>query len=66
MPSHLSYTNVCAEQGHFQNKREEVNVSNRKLHHYPINYIIPGATIVLNQHLDREKFLCASQNCCTW
>lgn len=54
--SYRSCTNVCAEQGRLLNKREKVNVSNGKPHHYPINYTIWRATITLNQHLYMEKF----------
>lgn len=52
--SYMSCTNVCAEQGCLLNRRERVNVSNRKLHDYPVNYTHPRAIITPNQHLNRE------------
>lgn len=60
----MSCTDVCAEQGCLLNKREKVNVSNRKPHDFPVNYTHPRAIIILNQHLNREQVICAAQSCC--
>lgn len=54
----LSYTsciNICAEQGCLLNKRKEVNVRNRKLCDYLVNYTHPRTIITLNQHLYEGK-----------
>lgn len=58
----MSCTDVCAEQGCLLNKREKVNVSNRKPHDFPVNYTHPRAIITLNQHINREQvILCCSE-----